>query len=256
MRHNIRWLTGLAIAAAVVLAPGVVGAAPVTVPIEIPALPIRPAEGPQEAMQTIQILLVLTLLSVAPAILILTTAFTRIVIVLGLLRNAMGTQQIPPNQVLMGLALFLTFAIMAPTYQAVNAEAVQPFMRGELTQSEALERAALPMKEFMFKYTKEADLALMLEVNQAAEPDGPEDVGFFTLVPAFVISELKTAFTMGFLLFLPFIIIDLIAASAMMSMGMMMVPPTLISLPFKILLFVLVDGWHLVVKSLFDSFQL
>lgn len=222
----------------------------------IPALPIEPADEPGEAVQTLQLLALLTVLTLAPAFMILTTAFTRIVVVMGFVRNALGTQQLPPNQVLIGLALFLTIAVMAPTFQQMNTDALQPYMAGELSQSEALERAAEPLKEFMFRQTKEADLALMLEIQNAPEPEGPEDVGFFTLVPAFVISELKTAFTMGFLLFLPFVIIDLIVASTMMSMGMMMVPPTLVSLPFKILLFVLVDGWHLVVQSLIDSFAL
>jgi len=222
----------------------------------IPALPLEPADEPGEAVQTLQLLVLLTILTLAPAFMILTTAFTRIVVVMGFLRSALGTQQLPPNQVLIGLALFLTIAVMAPTFQQMNTGALQPYLAGELSQREALERAAEPLKEFMFRNTKEADLALMLEIQNAPEPEGPEDVGFFTLVPAFVISELKTAFTMGFLLFLPFVIIDLIVASTMMSMGMMMVPPTLISLPFKILLFVLVDGWHLVVESLIDSFVL
>ncbi len=252
MRSKIRWFTGIALAAGLVLSIAPLAHA---APIEIPALPLRPAEEPGEALQTMQLLLALTLLSLAPSLLILTTAFTRIVIVLGFLRNAMGTQQVPPNQVLMGLALFLTFAIMAPTFSEINQKAIQPYLNGEITQTEAFDQGALPLKAFMMRATNEADLALMVEVTNSPQPNGPEDVGFFTIVPAFVISELKTAFTMGFLLFLPFVIIDLIAASAMMSMGMMMVPPTLVSLPFKILLFVLVDGWHLTVKSLVDSFH-
>lgn len=222
--------------------------------IPLPAL-VKPAAGPQEGLQTIQILLMLTVLSVAPAILMLTTAFTRIVVVLGFLRTAIGSQQLPPNQVLVGLALFLTFAIMSPTFTKINDTALQPYMRGELEQAKAIETAAAPLKAFMLRQTREQDLGLMLEITQSPAPQGPENVAFLTVVPAFAISELKTAFTMGFMLFLPFVIIDFIIASTMMSMGMMMVPPTLISLPFKILLFVLVDGWHLVVKSLFDSFQ-
>ncbi len=222
--------------------------------IPLPAL-VKPATGPQEGLQTIQILLMLTVLSVAPAILMLTTAFTRIVVVLGFLRTAIGSQQLPPNQVLVGLALFLTFAIMSPTFTKINDTALQPYMRGELEQAKAIETAAAPLKAFMLRQTREQDLGLMLEITQSPAPQGPENVAFLTVVPAFAISELKTAFTMGFMLFLPFVIIDFIIASTMMSMGMMMVPPTLISLPFKILLFVLVDGWHLVVKSLFDSFQ-
>lgn len=221
----------------------------------IPNLGIRPAEGPSEGLQTLQILMLLTVLSIAPALLILTTAFTRIVIVLGLLRTAMGTQQLPPTQVLVGLALFLTFAVMTPTFRVINETALQPYMRGEVQQAEAFERAAIPMREFMLRQTREKDLALMLEITGAPAPQGPEDLSLLAVVPAFAISELRTAFTMGFILFLPFVIIDFITASTMMSMGMMMVPPTLISLPFKILLFVLVDGWHLVVQSLFSSFQ-
>lgn len=223
--------------------------------IPIPDLGIKPAGSPQEGLQTVQIFLLLTVLSVAPALLILTTAFTRIVIVLGFLRTAMGTQQLPPNQVILGLSLFLTIAVMSPTLKTINEKAIQPYMNGEIAQSAALDQAALPLKEFMLRQTRQQDLALLLEITKSPAPTGPEDLEFFTVVPAFAISELKTAFTMGFVLFLPFVVIDFITASTMMSMGMMMVPPTLIALPFKVLLFVLVDGWHLVVKSLFDSFQ-
>ncbi|MFZ5814007.1 MAG: flagellar type III secretion system pore protein FliP [Bacillota bacterium] len=251
-----RWLLGLAVLAALLaVAVPVAQAAPN--PIQIPTFQnIQPAETPQEGIQTIQLLLLLTVLSLAPSILILTTSFTRIVIVLGFLRTALGSQQLPPNQVLMGLALFLTFAIMAPTFTAINETALQPYLRGELQQNEALDRASIPLKEFMLRQTREADLNLMLEITQKPAPNGPEELSFFTIVPAFAISELKTAFTMGFLLFLPFVIIDLVTASTMMSLGMMMIPPMLVSLPFKILLFVLVDGWHLVVRSLYESFQL
>lgn len=250
MRKRLHWILGIALAASLLVALPVRAES-----FAIPNLGIRPAETPQEGLQTLQIMLLLTVLSIAPALLILTTAFTRIVIVLSFVRNAMGTQQIPPNQVLLGLALFLTFAVMAPTFSEINQAALQPYLRGELGQTEAVEKGSIPLKKFMMKQTREADLALMLEITQSPAPEGPEDVGFFTVVPAFVISELRLAFTMGFLLFLPFVIIDVIAASTMMSMGMMMVPPTLISLPFKILLFVLVDGWHLLVQSLFQSFQ-
>ncbi|HEY8347874.1 MAG TPA: flagellar type III secretion system pore protein FliP [Symbiobacteriaceae bacterium] len=224
-------------------------------PIEIPDLGIEPATEPGQALQTMQILLLLTVLSIAPAILVLCTAFTRIAVVLGFLRTAMGTQQLPPNQVLLGLALFLTFAVMAPTFQEIYQSAVQPYARGEISQAEFLDRAAEPLKDFMLRHTRKEDLALMLEISGAPAPEGPEDVGFFTVVPAFAISELRTAFTMGFLIFLPFVIIDFIVASTLMSLGMFMVPPVMVSLPFKILLFVLVDGWHLVIQSLFESFQ-
>jgi flagellar biosynthetic protein FliP len=248
--RHLAWAAGLAgLLVAITLRPAYAE------PIPLPDLGIRPAETPQEGVQTLQLFLILTVLSLAPALLILTTAFTRIVVVLGFLRNALGTPQLPPTQVLLGLALFLTFAIMAPTFQAVNDQALQPYMRGEISQTQALEAAAKPMKTFMLRQTREKDLALMLELTKAPAPAGPEDVPFLTVVPAFVISELKTAFTMGFVLYLPFVIIDFVIASTMMSMGMMMVPPTLVSLPFKILLFVLVDGWHLVVQQLFASFQ-
>jgi flagellar biosynthesis protein FliP len=251
------WSRSLPIAFLLAVVLLIIFASPVSAaPLEIPDLGIRPAAGPQESLQTMQVLLLLTVLSIAPAVLILTTAFTRIVVVLGFLRTAMGTQQLPPNQVLLGLALFLTAAVMAPTMGKINDAAIQPYMQGELTQSEAVEAAAVPLKEFMMRQTREQDLALMLEITRSPAPEGPESVPFLAVVPAFAISELKTAFTMGFLLFLPFVIIDFIAASTLMSMGMMMVPPVMVSLPFKILLFVLVDGWHLVVKSLFDSFQM
>jgi flagellar biosynthetic protein FliP len=223
--------------------------------IPLPDLGIKPAAGPTESLQTMQMLLMLTVLSIAPAILILCTAFTRIAVVLGFLRTAMGTQQLPPNQVLLGLSLFLTAAVMSPTINVINDTAVQPYMQGALTQTQAIEAASVPLKSFMLKQTRQADLALMLEITRAPAPKGPEEVPFLTVVPAYAISELKTAFTMGFVIFLPFVIIDFITASTLMSMGMMMVPPVMVSLPFKILLFVLVDGWHLVIKSLYDSFQ-
>lgn len=223
--------------------------------LTIPDLGINPAESPQQSLQTMQILLLLTVLSIAPALLILCTAFTRIVVVFGFLRTAMGTQQLPPNQVLLGLALFLTAAIMSPTIKSINETAVQPYIAGEIQQAEAIEKGTLPLKEFMLKQTRQADIALMVEITKSPAPQGPEDLPFLTVVPAFAISELKTAFTMGFVIFLPFIVIDFIAASTLTSMGMMMVPPVMVSLPFKILLFVLVDGWHLLVKSLYDSFM-
>jgi len=249
--RKLAWILGIA---GLLLAAGALPAHAETLPI--PTLTsIKPVESPQEGMQTLQILMGLTVLSIAPALLILTTAFTRIVVVFGFLRNAMGTQQLPPNQVLLGLALFLTFAVMSPTIKTINDTAIQPYMKGELEQTKAIELATVPLKEFMLRQTRQQDLALMLEITESPAPQGPEDVAFIAVVPAYAISELKTAFTMGFVIFLPFVIIDFITASTMMSMGMMMVPPTLISLPFKILLFVLVDGWHLVVQSLFESFK-
>jgi flagellar biosynthesis protein FliP len=205
---------------------------------------------------SIKLILLLTILSVAPSILLLMTSFTRIAIVLSFVRTALGTQQMPPTQVIMGLSIILTFFVMGPTFQEVNDQALQPFLAGEVSQEEAAEQAVAPMKEFMAKQTRESDLQLFLEYrNQTEEIQSVQDIPLTSLVPAFAISELKTAFQMGFLIFIPFLIIDMIVASVLMAMGMMMVPPSLISLPFKILLFILVDGWHLVVQSLFVSFK-
>ncbi|MCR8642179.1 flagellar type III secretion system pore protein FliP [Paenibacillus sp. N1-5-1-14] len=217
-------------------------------------LNIGSSTGAEGASSTISLLLLLTVLSLAPSILILMTSFTRIVIVLGFVRTSLGTQQMPPNQVLIGLALFLTFFIMAPTIGEVNQTAIQPYIKGEINQTIALEKAALPLKKFMWDHTRTKDLKLFVDYAKAEEPTGPEDVSLTTLVPAFAISELKSAFTMGFMIFIPFLVIDMIIASTLMAMGMMMLPPVMISLPFKILLFILVDGWYLVVKSLLLSY--
>ncbi|MFP3723677.1 flagellar type III secretion system pore protein FliP [Priestia filamentosa] len=204
---------------------------------------------------TIKLLLLLTVFSLAPGILILMTCFTRVVVVLAFLRTALGTQQTPPTQVLIGLALFISFFVMAPTFSEVNKEALQPLFNNEISLDEAYDKAALPMKEFMTKYTREKDLALFLNYEGAEKPESMEEIPMRALVPAFVISELKTAFQIGFMIFVPFLVIDMIVSSILMSMGMMMLPPVMISLPFKILLFVLVDGWNLVIKSLLLSFQ-
>lgn len=187
--------------------------------------------------------------------LVLMTSFTRIVIVLGFVRTSLGTQQMPPNQVLVGLALFLTLFIMSPTLSSINQVALQPYLQGELTQTEALEKAADPIKKFMFTHTREKDLLLFMKYNQTEQPKTYQDIPITVMVPAYVISELKTAFQMGFMIFIPFLVIDIVVASTLMAMGMMMLPPVMISLPFKILLFVLVDGWYLVVKSLLLSFN-
>lgn len=203
---------------------------------------------------SIKMMLLLTVLSLAPAILILMTSFARIVIVLSFVRTALATQQMPPNQVIVGLALFLTFFIMAPTFQQVNEQALTPLFADEITLEEAYDKASMPLKEFMSKHTRQKDLELFLNYNKAAVPDSIEDVPLTMLVPAFALSEIKTAFQMGFMIFIPFLVIDMIVASILMSMGMMMLPPVMISLPFKILLFVLVDGWYLIIKSLLQSF--
>lgn len=209
---------------------------------------------PENVSTSVRLLLMLTVLSLAPSILVLMTSFVRIVIVLSFVRTALATQQMPPNQVLIGLALFLSFFIMAPTFQEVNDQALTPLFNEEINLEEAYSRASLPLKEFMSAHTRQKDLALFLEYSKAERPETVADIPLTTLVPAFVISEIKTAFQIGFMIFIPFLVIDMIVASVLMSMGMMMLPPVMISLPFKILLFVLVDGWYLVVKSLLDSF--
>jgi flagellar biosynthetic protein FliP len=218
-------------------------------------LNIGNGEGSTGASNTVTLILLITILSLAPSILVLMTSFTRIVIVLGFVRTALGTQQMPPNQVLIGLALFLTLFVMSPTLSQMNQTAVQPYLKGEINQTEALDKAALPLKQFMMAQTREKDLMLFLNYSKAEKPTGVEDTPLTALLPAFAISELKSAFQMGFMIFIPFLVIDMIVASTLMSMGMMMLPPVMISLPFKILLFVLVDGWYLVVKSLLLSFH-
>lgn len=203
----------------------------------------------------LSMLLLITVLSLAPAILVLMTSFTRIVIVLGFVRTSLGTQQTPPNQVLIGLALFMTLFIMAPTFSTLNETALKPYLAGEITQTEALSKASVPMKDFMYKHTRPKDLLLFMDYTKTEKPESYQDIPITVLVPAYAISELKTAFQMGFMIFIPFLVIDMVVASTLMAMGMMMLPPVMISLPFKILLFVLVDGWYLIVKSLLTSFS-
>ncbi|MCA1028481.1 flagellar type III secretion system pore protein FliP [Cytobacillus kochii] len=210
--------------------------------------------SPDNISTSIKLLLMLTVLSLAPSILILMTCFTRIVIVLSFVRTALATQSMPPNQVIIGLALFLTFFVMAPTFHEVNEQALSPLFNEEIDLEEAYDRASLPLKEFMSAHTREKDLQLFLDYSGAEKPSSIEEIPLTALVPAFAISEIKTAFQIGFMIFIPFLVIDMVVASVLMSMGMMMLPPVMISLPFKILLFVLVDGWYLVVKSLLQSF--
>jgi flagellar biosynthetic protein FliP len=209
---------------------------------------------PENVSTSVKFLLLLTVLSIAPSILVLMTSFTRILIVLSFVRTSLGTAQMPPNQVIVGLALFLTFFIMTPVFTEVSEDALTPLFNEEISLDEAYERASLPMKEFMSKHTRQKDLALFLGYAGIERPQTVEDIPLTALVPAFAISEMKTAFQIGFMVFIPFLVIDMIVASVLMSMGMMMLPPVMISLPFKILLFVLVDGWYLVVKSLLISF--
>lgn len=217
-------------------------------------LQISPTDSPQAVSSSLQLLILLTVLTLAPAMLIMLTAFTRIVIVLSFVRSALALPQVPPNQVITGLALFLTFFIMAPTWNQVNQDALQPYLNGQINQQLAYDRASVPVREFLFKQTRENDLALFVHMADLPRPQTRDDIPTYVLIPAFVISELKTAFQMGILIFIPFLILDMVIASALMSMGMMMLPPSLISMPFKLLLFVMVDGWHLIVRSLVSSF--
>jgi flagellar biosynthetic protein FliP len=211
--------------------------------------------NPKEVATSLEVLLVLTVLTLAPAILILTTSFTRIVIVLGFLRQALATQQIPSNQVLLGLALFLTFFTMSPTFTVMNNEALQPYLNNKISQSVAIDKGLKPLREFMFRQTREKDLALFVYLSKSPRPATPDDVPTMVLIPAYIISELKTGFEMGFIIYIPFLIIDMVVASTLMSMGMLMLPPVTISLPFKILLFIMIDGWHLIARSLVTSFH-
>jgi flagellar biosynthetic protein FliP len=205
--------------------------------------------------QSVVIILLLSLLAVAPALILMLTSFTRIVIVLSLTRNALGLQTVPPNQVVIGLALFLSLFVMFPTISAMNKDALQPFLKGEITQKVAYDKATAPLKTFMLKQTHKSELNLFINASKEKKPATPKDVSMATLVPAFVLSELKTAFIIGFVIFIPFLVIDLVVSSSLMSMGMFMLPPVLVSLPFKLLLFVMVDGWALIVKSLITSFH-
>lgn len=207
-----------------------------------------------DVSSSLQIMAMLTVLSLAPALMILTTAFTRIVIILSFVRTAIGTQSIPPNQVIIGLSLFMTFFVMGPTWNKVNTQAVQPFFEKKIDQKVALERATVPVRDFMLKNTYEKDLKLFLDIRKET-PKTKADVSITTLIPAFVVSELKTAFIVGFYIFIPFLIIDLIVASGLMSMGMMMLPPSMISLPAKLLVFVLADGWGTLVSAILAGYR-
>jgi len=215
---------------------------------------IEKGEGPEDVSLLLQVVFFLTILSLAPAILMLMTSFTRLAVVFAFLRHALGTQHTPSNQIIIGLALFLTFFIMAPVWQDINTSALQPYLDEQISQQAALKAAVKPIRNFMFTHTREKDLALFVKMAREKRPDNPEDIPTSILIPSFVVSELKTAFIIGFVLYVPFLIIDMVVASVLLSMGMMMLPPILISLPFKLMLFVLVDGWHLLVGSLVQSF--
>ena len=213
------------------------------------------ADNPQEVSTTLQIMALMTIVTIAPGILIMTTSFIRVVVIIGFLKNALGTQTVPSNQVILGLAMFLTFYIMAPYWSQANENGIQPYLNGQIPVEEAIDNTVAPVREFMFRQTREADLALFVNLSEAERPNTQDDVSTFVLIPAFMISELKTAFQIGFMIYIPFIVIDMIVATTLMSMGMMMLPPVMISLPFKILLFVMIDGWHLLINSIIVSFR-
>jgi flagellar biosynthetic protein FliP len=213
------------------------------------------AKSPNDVAVTLQILLLLTILSLAPAILIMMTSFTRIIVVFHFLRQALGTQQMPPNQLIIGLALFLTLFVMSPVWEKINQEAVQPYLKEQISMEVALKNGVAPLRAFMLRQTRDKDIGLFVRLSKMNRPQNPSVIPMEVLTPAFIISELRIAFQIGFVLYIPFLMIDLIVASVLMSMGMMMLPPATISLPFKILLFVLVDGWYLVVDSVISGFK-
>lgn len=232
-----------------------VGSAQGLPPLPTLRIGVEPMEGPQQVSMVLQILFLLTVLSLAPAILVMMTSFTRLAVVFSMLRHAMGTQQMPPNQILIGLALLLTFFLMTPVYQRINTEALQPYLAEEISQEAALQKALEPVREFMFKQTRKKDLSLFLGISKSAKPHNLEEIPTTVLLSSFVVSELKTAFAIGFLIYVPFLVIDMVVASVLLSMGMMMLPPFMVSLPFKLMLFVLIDGWNLLVGSMVKSFS-
>ncbi len=217
-------------------------------------LGFKSVETPNEMVNAIRILMILTVLTLAPAILIMMTGFTRIIIVLSFLRQALGLQQMPPNQLMIGLALFLTFFVMGPALTEINEKSLQPYLKGQISQDAAFEVALSPLRRFMFNQTRDSDLSLFLKFAHVEAPKTRADVPTMVLIPSFIVSELKTAFLIGFIIFLPFLVIDMVAASSLMAMGMMMLPPTVISLPLKVMLFVVVDGWGLLIGSMVKSF--
>jgi len=219
------------------------------------SLQVEDAKEGGDAAVSLQIIFLLTILSLAPSILIMMTSFTRIVVVLSFLRTAIGTQQMPPNQLIIGLSLFLTFFVMAPVWDRVNDDAIQPLVEDQIPYTEALDKGMEPIREFMLKQTRQKDMALFVRMAQIKQPRNHKEIPNSVLIPSFIISELRTAFQIGFILFIPFLVIDLVVSSILLSMGMMMLPPIMVSLPFKILLFVLVDGWNLLIQSLVKSFN-
>lgn len=217
-------------------------------------LGFKSVDNPNDMVNAIRILMILTVLTLAPAILIMMTGFTRIIIVLSFLRQALGLQQMPPNQLIIGLALFLTFFVMGPAFTEINEKSLQPYLKGNISQDAAFDLALSPMRRFMFNQTRDADLSLFLKFAHLENPKTRAEVPTMVLIPSFIVSELKTSFLIGFIIFLPFLVIDMVAASSLMAMGMMMLPPTVISLPLKIMLFIVVDGWGLLIGSMVKSF--
>jgi len=255
MRNRFSTLyPALLVLAAFLLVPAAAWAQGQALPIPTIKIGLGEAKDAGEVSILIQILILLTVLSLAPAILIMMTSFTRLVIVFSFLRSALGTQQMPPNQILIGLSLFLTFFIMTPVWSTVHEKALVPYQEKKISQGQAIDEALKPVRQFMFKQTREKDLALFVNMAKISKPKNKEEIPTTVLLPAYMISELKTAFQIGCLLYIPFLIIDMVVSSILLSMGMMMLPPVMISLPFKALLFVLVDGWNLIVGSLVKSF--
>jgi len=248
------WIMGLMMSALLFSCASPAFAQGQVLPIPTLRIGVGEAKNPEEVSVLIEILFLLTILSLAPAILIMMTSFTRLVVVFSFLRNALGLHQMPPNQILVGLSLFLTFFIMTPVWQTVRENAWIPYKEKKISQEKALEEALKPVRKFMLKQTREKDLALFITMAKIPKPKDVEDIPTTVLLPSFMISELKTAFQMGFILFLPFLVIDMVVSSVLLSMGMMMLPPAMVSMPFKVLLFVMVDGWYLVVGSLVKSF--
>lgn len=249
MRGKYRILTACLV---FFLTAGAAWAAPLALPTI--TVGVGKVSQPGDVSAILQIFFLMTVLSLAPGLLIMTTSFTRTVVVLSFLRNAIGAQQAPSNQIIIGLSMFLTFFIMTPVWQQINSQALKPYKAGTITQEAAIKLAVAPVRKFMFSQTREKDIALFLSLSKTPRPGNPDDVPTLTLIPAFMISELRTAFQIGFLIYIPFLIVDMVVASVLMSMGMMMLPPVMISLPFKILLFILVDGWGLMIGSLVKSF--
>ncbi|OGH99951.1 MAG: flagellar biosynthetic protein FliP [Candidatus Melainabacteria bacterium RIFOXYA12_FULL_32_12] len=252
MINSKKFFTGIIIAISLIF----IGTITANAQVSLPSINISmgQANSPTEFSKGLQILIWLTVLTLAPSIIIMTTAFTRIVIVLSLVRQAMGTAQLPPSQVIVSLAMILTFFVMAPTINEINTTAFQPYMNNKITQQAALKIGIEPLRLFMFKQTEEKDLALFVRMAKIPNPKTRVDVPTYVLIPSFIISELKTAFKIGFMIFIPFLIIDIVVASILVSMGMLFLPPPMIAMPFKIILFVLIDGWHLVAQSLVEGF--